>query len=148
MKPFLLAFSILASPLLAQDSSPPLTTEERLSRIEQQIAVLLEEVRALRREQNGGQPTPGPGGSVAVEERLVPGCSVKTFVRTGGADPASPPPSKVTPSDEREDTGKLFDAFTHRAAAGYANEAVTVLWDGYVRITEKDVYEFIFTGYQ
>ena len=146
-----LALILLSSCKLGADDSPssrPISPEERLSRIEGQIAVLLEEVRALRREINGGVKPQGPGGSVAMEETMVLGCVVKTYVRTGGADIASPPPPKATPSDERPDSGTQFSARAQAAAAGYENQPVTVIWDGYLKVEEKDVYEFIFTGVQ
>ena len=133
--------AIGADSLPASKPSP----QERLNRVEEQMALLLEELRSIRRDLDAG----GGGGSATAEEpKMVPGCIAKTYVRTGGADIASPPPAKTTPSDERMVTGDHFDAARHRSAAGYGDDRVTVLWEGFFLVTEKGTYEFLFGGRQ
>ncbi|MCP5560328.1 MAG: hypothetical protein H7A55_21470 [Verrucomicrobiaceae bacterium] len=143
----LLSLGILASTAIGADPlpAPRPSPQERLNRVEEQMALLLEELRSIRRDLDAGAVS---GSTAAEAPAMIPGCIAKTYVRTGGANITSAPPAKATPSDERAVTGDSFDAARHRSAVGYGDDRVTVLWEGFFLVTEKDTYEFIFGGRQ
>lgn len=129
----------VASPAFAQQ---PLSPEERLARLEQQAAALLAEIQQFRKEMKPAGGTRGAAESPAAPE-MQPGVLAKIYVRTGGADQYSPPPDKATPSDSRLHSDSKFNALLQSKAAGYLNQAVTVVWEGFYKVEESGVYEFM-----
>lgn len=119
------------------------SAEERLGRLEEQLAAMLEEVRALRKEAKSGGLKP-KGAEPSGDPAMQPGMLAKSYVRTGQADAASPPPPKATPSDERHNSSPSFNAVAVARAAGYEQgTSVTVVWEGFFKVEESDNYEFI-----
>lgn len=139
----------ISLPLAAQQPSATLPTEERLALVEEQLGKLLEEVRGIRAELTqsgeGSHRTRGASPSENAAE-MQQGCVVKTYVRTGGADAFSLPAPKATPSDERLEAGTQFNALQQSRAAGYEsyNTATTIVWEGFFKVEEADVYEFLY----
>ncbi|MBL9131713.1 MAG: hypothetical protein JNG86_10970 [Verrucomicrobiaceae bacterium] len=138
---------LVHAPLSAQQPSAGLPAEERLARVEEQLARLLDEVRAIRKEIGGSGAARSRGASAPAEEvEMQQGCQAKTYVRTGGADVFSLPAPKATPSDERLEAGPQFSPSLQSKAAGYEpyNTAATIVWEGFIKVEEADVYEFLF----
>ena len=144
-----IAISLTVSPLTAQEPATTLPAKERLALVEAQLARLLEEVRSIRTELDG-QKASGPGtrGAAAptAEAEMQQGVMAKTYVRSGGADIYSLPAPKATPSDVRLEAGTQFSAMSQSQAAGYhfQTTAATIVWEGFFKVEEADVYEFLF----
>lgn len=151
MKAALLLLSVLglAVPVLNAQQVAQLPAEERLARVEEQLARLLEEVRAIRTELGksspGGARSRGAATTSAIDD-MQQGCVAKTYVRTGGADVFSLPAPKASPSDQRLEAGSQFSPTQQAKAAGYEsyNTAATVVWEGFFKVEEADVYEFLY----
>lgn len=127
------------NPAFAQQ---PLSPEERLARLEQQAATLLAEIQQFRKDMKSSGGTRGASEpSVATE--MQPGVLAHVYVRTGGADTFSPPPSKSTPSDTRENTGNVFDSRTQARASGHDGQPATIVWEGFLKVEESGIYEFM-----
>ncbi len=146
-----LAIGLSVSPLIAQEPATSLPAKERLALVEEQLTKLLEEVRSIRTELDGkkgsGTGTRGAATPTA-ETEMQQGVIAKTYVRTGGADINSLPAPKATPSDERLEAGSQFSAMNQSQAAGYNfnTTAATIVWEGYFKVEEADVYEFLFSS--
>lgn len=147
--PFQLFFCgllLVATASLRAQQAAPLPAEERLARVEEQLTRLLDEVRAIRKELGGSGDTQSRGASTsAAPMEMQQGCVAKTYVRTGGVDVFSLPAPKASPSDERLEAGPQFSPLQQAMAAGYeSNTAATVVWEGFFKVEEADVYEFLY----
>ncbi len=134
--------------LLHAQSVRTLSPDERLARLEQQAAALLEEIRQFREEMkrapSNGSSTRGITEPATPE--MQPGVTASIYVRTGGADPFSPPSDQASPSDKRLHVGTGFHASTQAKAAGYDGQEVTVVWEGFFKVEDAGVYEFMLEG--
>jgi hypothetical protein len=123
----------------------PLSPEERLARLEEQAAALLEEIRQFREEmkKTPGGATRGLSEAAAATPEMQLGVQAKVYVRTGGADTFSPPPPKSTPSDVRVNAGNVFNSRTQAKASGYDGQPATIVWEGFFKVDQAGVYEFM-----
>ncbi|MBL9131712.1 MAG: hypothetical protein JNG86_10965 [Verrucomicrobiaceae bacterium] len=128
-----------ASPAFAQQ---PLSPEERLARLEQQAAALLAEIQQFRKEMKSSGGTRGASESSAAPE-MQPGVLAHVYVRSGGADTFSPPPPKSTPSDTRVNAGNVFNSRVQAKASGYDGQPATMVWEGFFKVEEAGIYEFM-----
>ena len=141
--PCLIALLILTT-ITGVQAQQVLSPEERLARLEQLAVTLLEDIRQIRADMNQkpGSSTRGLPEAPSAPE-MQPGVLAKIFVRTGEVDPYSPPPDKASPSDTRLHAGSSFNPGGQAKAAGYGGQMVTVVWDGFFKVEEAGVYEFL-----
>ena len=139
-----IALLLVTAPRALSQQAVPLSPDERLSRMEQQAAALLEEIRKFRAEAKAEPTTGGTRGvSEPAKREMQPGVLANVYVRTGGADTYTPPPSDATPSDKRVTAGSHFNVKEHAKSAGYDRQPVTVVWEGYFKVEAAGVYEFL-----
>jgi hypothetical protein len=125
------------------NAQQPLSPEERLARLEEQAATMLTEIRQLRKDLSvSSNGTRGLSVAPAPSE-MQPGVLAHVYVRTGGANTYSPPPPKATPSDSRVSAGDVFDSRTQAKASGYDGQPSTIVWEGFFKVEEAGVYEFM-----
>ena len=80
--------------------------------------------------------------SLASETNFEPGMVAKTYLRETLDQAAAAPASNDRTSDELRVSSENFNATVVAEQAGYKNHPVTVVWEGYLKIMEEDIYEF------
>lgn len=140
MKRLLILLTLpLALCLVAQDKSDVISSnpsvDERLARLEEQAAGLMRSIAELRNELKAPSTNSRP---------MMKGVRVKTYVRTRGSDPSTPPGNDMTPNDSRVSTASSFDGPGHTQAAGYTmNDAISLFFEGYVKVETAGAHEFL-----
>lgn len=135
------SFSLFSQTKEADVVPAPPSLEERLAELEEQALDLARKLAELRKEAASAPPK-GARAAVNVAQEMVKGVIARCYVRT--TDASLPPGSRMTPGDERHGEPAHFNGFEQARAAGYnAEEAVSVMYEGYLQITAPVTYEFL-----